>query len=174
MSYPQPPQEHTVASQHDLSLILQAIGSVGDKVESVRRELSVQIEATNKELTTFKLAMPDAYVPRREHTERWEGETEKFAQLSARQDQSETRVDQIREDLTAVRGEVQALRNEIRLQITEQISHIQTEEAERREKTHERVADQAFTRNQALLLAFVTLIIGYIVSNFQLIPLAHK
>lgn len=133
-------------------ILLQAINGVGEKVESVRRELVAQIEATNKELTTFKLSMPDAYVPRREHTERWENETDKFAQLSARQDQVEARFNQLREDMTAVRGELQALR----------------EENIRRHKDEERNQEQTFTRNQALILALVTMVLGYILQHFTI------
>lgn len=134
-------------------ILLQAINGVGEKVESVRRELVAQIEATNKELTTFKLSMPDAYVPRREHTERWESETDKFAQLSARQDQVETRFNQLRDDMTAVRGELQALR----------------EENIRRHKDEERNLEQSFTRNQAIILSVVTLVIGYLLSHFAIV-----
>ena len=129
------------------TILLQAINGIGEKMESVRRELLAQIEATKNELTTFKLGMPDAYVPRREHTERWEGESEKFAQMSSRLDQLENRFDQLRNDFTGIRGELQALRDE----------------SIRRNK------DQSFTRNQALALAVITMILGYLLQHFTII-----
>ena len=158
-----------------VNVIEATTGTLPDRLDSMRREFDTRLDSYAKEVRDTKLSLPETYVPRREHSDRWEQEAQKFAETSARTGQIEQRVIQMRDEITSMHLQMTREIADSQNKLIERIAAQQTEYLEKQSAQQKDILDRlaaaatvgttrAVTTQQYIISVLVSLVLSFLLS----------